>query len=143
MLIQIITAVRHKSSLSTALSFIFLFILRPAAPPPIPPAAISTRAPMPNCGTERVMSVVKRFASWLNRIIYRLFCAAAFVSMLKKKNSTTRLIGPPPIPQTAPTADAEKLIARNKKYSIYIIFSLVFSSSCNAALIYSQPEGTM
>ena len=37
--------------------------------------------------------------SWLNRIMNKLLSAAALVSRLKKKNKTTRLIGPPPIPR--------------------------------------------
>ena len=38
-------------------------------------------------------------AAWENRMIYREFSAAVLVSMEKKMNSTTRLIGPPPMPR--------------------------------------------
>lgn len=49
-----------------------------------PPAIIKTRAGRVNSGTLWVIRVVSRLVIWLNRMMYRLFCAAVLVSMLKK-----------------------------------------------------------
>ena len=46
-----------------------------------------------------VTSEDSRLAIWEKKIIYREFSAATLVVMEKKKNRTTRLIGPPPIPK--------------------------------------------
>ena len=50
-------------------------------------------------GTVRVTKLTIKLASWEKKIIYNEFSAAVFVSIEKKKNKTTRLIGPPPMPK--------------------------------------------
>lgn len=84
MLIKIIMPINTRNSLSTARLLIRLFSVRPAMPPPMPPAIIKTRAGRVNSGTLWVIRVVSRLVIWLNRMMYRLFCAAVLVSMLKK-----------------------------------------------------------
>ena len=84
MLIKIIMPINTRNSLSTARLLIRLFSVRPAMPPPMPPAIIKTRAGRVNSGTLWVIRVVSRLVIWLNRMMYRLFYAAVLVSMLKK-----------------------------------------------------------
>ena len=89
------TPISTRNSLSTARLSMCLLMARPAMPPPMPPATISSSTGTVNSGTLPVIRVVSRLAIWLKRMMYRLFWAAVLVSMLKKKKSTTRLMGPP------------------------------------------------
>ena len=97
--INIMIAINPINSLFTVSPSILLLIFRPTIPPRIPPATISIRSPAVNSGTVFVTIVLIRLVICENRMIYREFCAAVLVSIEKKKNRTTRLIGPPPIPR--------------------------------------------
>ena len=92
-------AINPINNLFTVSPSIFLLILRPTMPPKIPPATINIKSPTVNSGTVLVTIVLIRLVICENRMIYREFCAAVLVSIEKKKNKTTRLIGPPPIPR--------------------------------------------
>ena len=50
----------------------------------MPPAAINASTNQWKGGTVLPSSVLHKLANWLNKIIYKLFAAAVFVSMLKK-----------------------------------------------------------
>ena len=75
------STIRQRNSLSTALLFIRLLSSLPIMPPPMPPATMSTRVRSSNSGTVPLKRVVSRLVIWLNRMMYRLFCAATFVRM--------------------------------------------------------------
>ena len=94
-----IPAISAINSRSTAPLSIRRFSARPIMPPPTPPAAISASTCQRTSGAEWDARVASRLNSWLKKMIYRLLAAAVLVSMLKKKYSTTRLMGPPPMPR--------------------------------------------
>lgn len=97
--INIMIAIKPINNLFTVSPSILLLIFRPTIPPRIPPATISIKSPTVNSGTVFVTIVLIRLVICENRMMYSEFCAAVLVSIEKKKNRTTRLIGPPPIPR--------------------------------------------
>ena len=96
---KIMTIINPINKRSTLWSSIFLLIFLPQNPPRIPPAAINARSAMEKAGIVAVTIEFSKLVIWENNIIYREFCAAVLVGMEKKKNNTTKLIGPPPMPR--------------------------------------------
>ena len=75
------TTIKNRNSLSTTFSSILLLITRPLIPPKIPPTTMRTNSQMENSGTVPVTREFKSPVIWENRMMYREFWAAAFVSM--------------------------------------------------------------
>ena len=90
---------RAMNSLSTVWSEMFLLIARPIIPPAIPPAIIKNNTGIGNVGTLFVTKLMSKLASCEKKIMVREFSDAIWVGMEKKKNKTTKLIGPPPMPK--------------------------------------------
>ena len=94
-----ITIIKAMNKRSTMRASIFLLMTRPNTPPKIPDKIIPPNRRALICARsmvkrERTVAVICE-----NKIIYKEFCAASFVCIVKKKYSTTKLIGPPPMPK--------------------------------------------
>lgn len=82
----LMAAIRRRTAenmRSTAELSIFLLILRPKIPPPIPPAIIQHSDAGEHSGIVRESAAVIILAIWLKRMIYRLLDAALLESILK------------------------------------------------------------
>ena len=77
-------AINAINKRSTVFSSIRLFNFLPMIPPQIPPATMKISIGQRMDGTVLVKSAAHKLHSWLKKMIYKLFAAAVFVSMLKK-----------------------------------------------------------
>ena len=90
---------RIKKRILTIFSSIFLSKILPIMPPIMPPSAITTKKYHSKEGTDIVAKEQISDATWEIKITHKEFLAAVLVSIEKKKENTTKLIGPPPIPK--------------------------------------------
>ena len=95
--IPVIITLRIKKRILTIFSSIFLSKILPITPPKIPPTAITKSKYHSNSGTEPLAKEYISEAICEIIITHKEFLAAVLVSIEKKKENTTRLIGPPPI----------------------------------------------
>ena len=99
MLMKIIEIINLTNKRSTVLSSICLETARPRIPPATPPITIARNIPKWSSGIYPEIKELSRLAICEKKIIYKEFSAASLLVIEKKKNSATRLTGPPPIPR--------------------------------------------